>query len=211
MVSTPSSSSSSSFTSIGSFDDTSKPSTAVSPPIKFLCSYGGKILPRYPDGKLRYVGGDTRVLSVQRSILFSDLQEKLREMCGFGGAMGVRCQLPTLDLDALVSVKSDEDLTNVVAEYDAAGRDKIRVFLFPAATAKPSSKSSSGQGVSPTRPIAAAQPFARQASAPARLTGRVEKAGAALDVRYHGHHHLHGHPVATRSSNHLVHHGNHWP
>ena len=41
--------------------------------IKFLCSYGGKILPRYTDGKLRYVGGLTRVLSVDRSISFTGL------------------------------------------------------------------------------------------------------------------------------------------
>nr|GMD68037.1 uncharacterized protein LOC109157470 [Ipomoea batatas] len=41
--------------------------------IKFLCSYGGKILPRHPDGKLRYYGGETRVLSVQRSISFADV------------------------------------------------------------------------------------------------------------------------------------------
>lgn len=39
--------------------------------IKFLCSYGGKILPRYTDGKLRYHGGETRVLAVDRSIPFS--------------------------------------------------------------------------------------------------------------------------------------------
>jgi hypothetical protein len=39
--------------------------------IKFLCSYGGKILPRYTDGDLRYVGGLTRVLAVDRSISFA--------------------------------------------------------------------------------------------------------------------------------------------
>ena len=38
--------------------------------LKFLCSYGGKILPRSTDGKLLYVGGHTRVLSVDRSISF---------------------------------------------------------------------------------------------------------------------------------------------
>lgn len=41
--------------------------------IKYLCSYGGKILPRYPDGKLRYVGGETRVLAVDRSLLLSGM------------------------------------------------------------------------------------------------------------------------------------------
>ena len=48
--------------------------TAIKPTattIKFLCSYGGKILPRYPDGKLRYVGGETRVLAVDRFISFA--------------------------------------------------------------------------------------------------------------------------------------------
>ncbi|OIT00528.1 hypothetical protein A4A49_51122 [Nicotiana attenuata] len=39
--------------------------------IKFLSSYGGKILPCHSDGKLRYYGGDTRVLSVHRSISFA--------------------------------------------------------------------------------------------------------------------------------------------
>lgn len=46
-------------------------SSSTTSTIKFLCSYGGKIVPRYPDGKLRYHGGETRVLSVDRSISFS--------------------------------------------------------------------------------------------------------------------------------------------
>ena len=41
--------------------------------IKFLCSYGGKILPRYTDGTLRYAGGVTRVLAVDRFISFTGL------------------------------------------------------------------------------------------------------------------------------------------
>nr|DAD30811.1 TPA_asm: hypothetical protein HUJ06_009662 [Nelumbo nucifera] len=95
--------------------------------VKYLCSYGGKILPRFPDGKLRYVGGETRVLAVDRSTPFS---------------VSLRCQLPNEDLDALVSVTSDEDLANLIEEYDRAStnRDrgassrphlKIRAFLSP--------------------------------------------------------------------------------
>ena len=41
--------------------------------IKFLYSYGGKILPRYTDGTLSYTGGLTRVLAVDRSISFTGL------------------------------------------------------------------------------------------------------------------------------------------
>jgi len=41
--------------------------------VKFLCSYGGRILPRPGDGKLRYAGGDTRVVAASRSISFAGL------------------------------------------------------------------------------------------------------------------------------------------
>lgn len=39
--------------------------------IKFLCSQGGKILPQPTDGHLKYVGGETRVISVPRDIKLS--------------------------------------------------------------------------------------------------------------------------------------------
>ncbi|KAK9167748.1 hypothetical protein Scep_002939 [Stephania cephalantha] len=45
--------------------------------VKFLCSHSGKILPRPPDGQLKYVGGETRVMAVPRTIDFSGLMEKL--------------------------------------------------------------------------------------------------------------------------------------
>lgn len=115
--------------------------------LKFLCSYGGRILPRYPDGKLRYHGGETRVLSVDRSISFSELLVKLAEM--YGNSVSLRCQLPTEDLDALVSITSDEDLANLIEEYDRAvaaspsSSLKIRAFLSAPKTTKKSSSSSS--------------------------------------------------------------------
>ncbi|KAL3031589.1 hypothetical protein AAZX31_02G037200 [Glycine max] len=107
--------------------------TASQPPkstLKFLCSYGGKILPRYPDGKLRYLGGHTRVLAVDRSIPFSELLLKLEELCG-ASVRYLRCQLPSEDLDALVSITSDEDLANLIEEYDRVSSLKIRAFLSP--------------------------------------------------------------------------------
>lgn len=101
--------------------------------VKFLCSYGGRILPRPGDGKLRYTGGDTRVVAASRSISFADLIAKMSNVFGF--AVLLKCQLPTEDLDALVSVKSDEDLENMLEEYDMIGAregfSKVRVFLFP--------------------------------------------------------------------------------
>ncbi|GAB2289465.1 hypothetical protein Dimus_023774 [Dionaea muscipula] len=126
-----------------------KPANKSSPTVKFLCSYDGKILPRPSDGKIRYVGGHTRVLSVHRSISFSELMVKLVELCG--NSVTLRCQLPSEELDdVLVSIKSDEDLANVIEVYDRASsmssRElKIRAFLYPlkAAVSSPTSSSSS--------------------------------------------------------------------
>ncbi|KAL3748134.1 hypothetical protein ACJRO7_009374 [Eucalyptus globulus] len=89
--------------------------------LKFLCSYGGKILPRRPDGKLRYVGGVTRILAVDRSVSYAELMAKLAEFCGSPVAT-LKCELPGGDLETLVSVKSDEDLANLIEEYDEASR-----------------------------------------------------------------------------------------
>lgn len=108
--------------------------------VKFLCRYGGRILPRPGDGKLRYAGGHTRVVAANRSICFADLIAKLSNV--FGSAVLLKCQLPSEDLDALVSVKSDEDLENILEEYDSVGaRDglsKVRAFLFPLSSSPPS-------------------------------------------------------------------------
>ncbi|TKY69915.1 clustered mitochondria protein [Spatholobus suberectus] len=83
-----------------------------------------------PDGKLRYVGGHTRVLAVDRFIPFSELLSKLEELCG-ASVRHLRCQLPSEDLDALVSITSDEDLANLIEEYDSVSSLKIRAFLSP--------------------------------------------------------------------------------
>ncbi|XVE94201.1 hypothetical protein REPUB_Repub01dG0261400 [Reevesia pubescens] len=100
--------------------------------LKFLCSYGGKILPRPGDAKLRYVGGETRVVAVPRDIKFPELMKKLNTIVE--GDMILKYQLIPEELDALVTVKSDEDLKHMVDEYhrlESEGIPKLRAFLFP--------------------------------------------------------------------------------
>ncbi|CAF1716629.1 hypothetical protein HID58_084772 [Brassica napus] len=120
--------------------------------LKFLCSYGGKILPRSTDGKLRYVGGHTRVLSVDRSISFEELTKKLFEFCGY--SVDLRCQLPNGDLETLISVKSDEELANIVELYNRVSGSKIKAVLSPPRSQKsPSSSSGGGGDRSPNSPF----------------------------------------------------------
>lgn len=102
------------------------------PRVKFLCSFLGSILPRPHDGKLRYVGGETRIVSVPRDITYEELMAKMREL--FEGATVLKYQQPDEDLDALVSVVNDDDVTNMMEEYDKLdagdGFTRLRIFLF---------------------------------------------------------------------------------
>ncbi|KAI3467587.1 hypothetical protein Pfo_024250 [Paulownia fortunei] len=203
-------------------------------PIKFLCSYGGRILPRYPDGKLRYHGGETRVLSVDCSISFAELLVKMGEMCG--SSVSLRCQLPTEDLDALVSITSDEDLANLIEEYDHAAAAaavppsslKIRAFLSAPKTIKkvsppPSSASfcssdasppkspfyscAAGGGIPPRCPTSTSRRCLRRASRPpAYPIVTVNAAGKTPHQFVHQYRNGHGNGGLV----HLIHNGNHW-
>ncbi|XP_024521903.1 uncharacterized protein LOC112343139 [Selaginella moellendorffii] len=105
--------------------------------VKMMCSYGGRILPRPHDNQLRYMGGETRILVVKKEIAYKDLMAKLSHLAG--KSFLLKYQLPNEDLDALVSVTSDEDVKNMMDEFDKmVSRDrssdgaavKLRVFLF---------------------------------------------------------------------------------
>ncbi|XP_020221145.1 uncharacterized protein LOC109803886 [Cajanus cajan] len=99
--------------------------------VKFLCSYGGKVLPRPSDGLLRYVGGETRVVSVPRQVTLKDLMNKVNNMVE--ADMVLKYQLMPEDLDALVSVRTEEDVKHMIEEHDRhhTGNGLLRAFLFP--------------------------------------------------------------------------------
>ncbi|KAM7252340.1 hypothetical protein ACFE04_024223 [Oxalis oulophora] len=107
---------------------------------KFMCSYGGKIHPRPHDNQLSYIGGETKILSVDRSIKFSQFISKLSAVIGDNTTdVAFKYQLPGEDLDALISVTNDDDLEHMMHEYDrlyrASGKPaRMRLFLFPIAS-----------------------------------------------------------------------------
>ncbi|XP_022864726.1 uncharacterized protein LOC111384647 isoform X2 [Olea europaea var. sylvestris] len=102
--------------------------------LKILCSFGGKILPRPSDGKLRYVGGETRMIRIRKDITWLELLQKTTKI--YNWTHTIKYQLPGEELDALVSVSSDEDLLNMMEECnvleDGEGSKKLRIFLFSA-------------------------------------------------------------------------------
>ncbi|XP_027353823.1 uncharacterized protein LOC113864388 isoform X2 [Abrus precatorius] len=100
--------------------------------MKCLCSFGGRILPRPSDGKLRYVGGQTRILCIRKDISWQEFMQKA--LLIYNLVRVLKYQLPGEDLDALVSVSSDEDLQNMMEECnlleDRERSQKLRLFLF---------------------------------------------------------------------------------
>ena len=110
----------------------SRASDGATRKIKILCSFGGKILPRPRDGKLRYVGGETRIIRLRKDISWEEIWQKTTTIYIY--THSIKYQLPGEDLDALVSVSSDEDLQNMLEECsvlgDGEGSKKLRMFLF---------------------------------------------------------------------------------
>ncbi|XVF00485.1 hypothetical protein REPUB_Repub04eG0005000 [Reevesia pubescens] len=109
----------------------SSASLSSSTKVKFLCSFGGKVLPRPSDGKLRYVGGETRIIRLSKDISWQELVQKTLAI--YNQVHTIKYQLPGEDLDALVSVSCDEDLQNMMEECNVledGGSNKPRIFLF---------------------------------------------------------------------------------
>ncbi|KAK4260776.1 hypothetical protein QN277_003849 [Acacia crassicarpa] len=119
--------------------DESVPSAAAaaaSAKLRFMCSFGGHIIPRPHDKSLCYVGGETRIVVVERHTSLSDLSSRLSKTFLNGRPFTLKYLLPTEDLDSLISVTTDEDLDNMIDEYDRISTSsvkpsRIRLFLFP--------------------------------------------------------------------------------
>ncbi|XP_076918927.1 uncharacterized protein LOC143579535 [Bidens hawaiensis] len=129
-------------------DDTT---TSPSSKLRLMCSHGGHIVPRPHDKCLCYVGGDTRIVVVDRHVTLLDLTKRLIKTLNNNNIINnniiIKYQLPSEDLDSLISIATDEDLENMIDEYDRLNNNcssssaRLRLFLFPV---KPESVTSIG-------------------------------------------------------------------
>ncbi|XP_042022230.1 uncharacterized protein LOC121769478 [Salvia splendens] len=106
--------------------------------LRLMCSYGGRIVPRPHDKTLCYVGGDTRIIVIDRHTSLEALHRRLSRTLLSNQPFSLKYQLPTEDLDSLITITSDEDLENMMDEYDrlhnaapAAKAGRLRLFMFP--------------------------------------------------------------------------------
>ncbi|KAK3022866.1 hypothetical protein RJ639_045956 [Escallonia herrerae] len=156
--------------------------------MKFLCSFGGRILPRPSDGKLRYVGGETRIISIRKTLAYSELEKKTYSICSQPHT--IKYQLPGEDLDALISVSSDEDLDHMIEEYHDLERGSQRLRIFLVSSTDPESPCSlESRTVQPTdadyQYVVALNgmmnPSPRRSSSRESLTSQASQWGNALD------------------------------
>uniref|UniRef100_A0A1J3JD19 PB1 domain-containing protein n=1 Tax=Noccaea caerulescens TaxID=107243 RepID=A0A1J3JD19_NOCCA len=105
--------------------------------LRLMCSFGGHIMPRPHDKALTYSGGETRLVVVDRRASLTSLRSRLSSMLLNGRSFTLKYQLPSEDLDSLVTITTDEDLENMIEEYDratssatATATQRIRLFLF---------------------------------------------------------------------------------
>ncbi|CAL0312388.1 unnamed protein product [Lupinus luteus] len=104
--------------------------------LRLMCSYAGHIMPRPHDKSLSYVGGETRIVAVDRHTSLKDLCLRLSHSLLHGRSFTLKYQLPNEELDNLITVTTDEDLDNMVEEHDRLASSKhspssrLRVFLF---------------------------------------------------------------------------------
>ncbi|KAL5751286.1 hypothetical protein ACOSP7_025889 [Xanthoceras sorbifolium] len=100
--------------------------------LRLMCSYGGHIIPRPHDKSLCYVGGETRLVVVDRHSSLSSFCARLSRSLLNGRPFTLKYQLPNEELDSLVSITTDEDLENMIEEYDRliSSSARIRLFVF---------------------------------------------------------------------------------
>ena len=105
--------------------------------LRLMCSYGGHIVPRPLDKTLCYAGGETRIVAIDRRSAFSlsTLTTHLSKSLMNGKSFSLKYQLPNHDLDSLISISTEEDLANMIDEYDrlvgSGAPSRLRFFLFP--------------------------------------------------------------------------------
>ncbi|XP_058074550.1 uncharacterized protein LOC131223234 isoform X2 [Magnolia sinica] len=106
--------------------------------LKVLCSFNGAFRHSPPSGKLRYVGGETRIISIDRGVRISRLLSKISELCPKYPSISLKYQLPEpgcgrdRDVPPLMSILSDEDLRYMIEEHDrmASGGKNVRLRVF---------------------------------------------------------------------------------
>ncbi|BFG25392.1 hypothetical protein CerSpe_116660 [Prunus speciosa] len=115
------------------------PTTSPTKPrLRIMCSYGGHIVPNPRSKSLCYIGGDTRILSIDPTTAstLSSLTSHLAATLSLPAPLFLKYQLPRHDLLSLLSLSTDDDLLIFLDELRRLSNSasRIRLFVFFAKT-----------------------------------------------------------------------------
>ncbi|XP_020414565.1 uncharacterized protein LOC109946238 [Prunus persica] len=102
------------------------------PKLRIMCSYGGHIVPNPRSKSLCYIGGDTRILSIDPTTVstLSSLTSHLAATLSLPAPLFLKYQLPRHDLLSLVSLSTDDDLLIFLNELRRLSNSASRIRLF---------------------------------------------------------------------------------
>ncbi|KAL5571313.1 hypothetical protein UlMin_020910 [Ulmus minor] len=108
-------------------------STSTTPKLRMMCSFGGHIVHRPRTKSLCYVGGETRIVSINplTTTSLSSLTAHLSASLSLSTPFSLKYQLPNHELDSLISLLVDEDLLIMIDELQRLSPpSRIRLFVF---------------------------------------------------------------------------------
>ncbi|XP_022938594.1 uncharacterized protein LOC111444780 [Cucurbita moschata] len=108
---------------------------AATSKLRLMCSYGGHITPRPRTKALSYLGGETRIISVDITAVntLSAFISHLLTILPIKPPFSLKYQLPHSALDSLISLSSDDDLHFMLCEHlrlTSSTSSRIRLFVF---------------------------------------------------------------------------------
>ncbi|XP_058101281.1 uncharacterized protein LOC131245687 [Magnolia sinica] len=95
--------------------------------VRLLCRFGGNFI--CESNKVYYKGGTNRIVPVDRAIDYLNLLSKVRGICKLTYVSSIKYKYPSLDLDSLVSIENDDDVSNMMEAFPQTS-ELIHLYVF---------------------------------------------------------------------------------
>ncbi|XP_058103378.1 uncharacterized protein LOC131246930 [Magnolia sinica] len=79
--------------------------------------------------KVCYKGGTNCIVHVDRGIVYVNLVSKVHGICKFTDISNIKYNYPGLDLDSLLSIENDDDVSNMMEAFPQSS-EPIQLFIF---------------------------------------------------------------------------------
>ncbi|XP_058102691.1 uncharacterized protein LOC131246501 isoform X2 [Magnolia sinica] len=95
--------------------------------VVLLCRLGGEFI--WESDNVYYKGGTNRIVRVERAINYLNLLCKVRGICMLTDITSIQYKYPGLDLDSLVSIENDDDISNMMDAFPQSN-EPIQLFVL---------------------------------------------------------------------------------